>query len=127
MTIDQSFESLEVRKNHFITVENIHDARECVHLGQLVLDDKQAQIFYPPEATGARVQHKDQPIVLETVHWQHDNGYYHEQHMRIGLLYSDLTMYYEAEIERLKFIDLKKDNYLQFILNAFRSHYTPNQ
>lgn len=123
MTLDQRFESLEIRSNRFITVENIQDARECLNLSRLVIDDKNAKMFYPADATGARVQHKEQDVILEALHWDYDNGFYNEQHMRVGLIYSDLTMYYEAEIERLKFMDLKNDTYLQYILEKFRSHY----
>ena len=123
MTLDQRFESLQIRSNRFITVENIQDARECLNLSRLVIDDKNAKMFYRADATGAQVRHKEQDVILEAMRWDYDNGFYNEQHMRVGLIYSDLTMYYEAEIERLKFIDLKNDTYLQYILEKFRTHY----
>lgn len=124
MSLDQGYENLQLKTNSLITFEKIHAAKEFMYLSRLVLNDNNANIFFPPDGLGARVQHKHDSLTLESVTKTSNNGYYDENFTRIGLLYSDLAMYYEIDDERVKQTDTISDSYLQFILDSFRSHYS---
>lgn len=123
MTIDQSYESFSIQTNSFITMDKIQNAKEFIGLSRLVLQDRAANLFYPSDGLGARIDHRSEPLVLESVARTTNNGFYDDKYTRIGLLYSDLTMYYEIEDDKIKYIDTTRDAYLQFILEAFRTHY----
>lgn len=123
MIIGLSYERLQIETNSLITKETIQGALEFIHLSRLVLKDRRAKLFYHPEGQGARIEHKHENLLLESVTGAINNGYYDESYTRIGLIYSDLNMYYEVDEERVMHIDTRNDSYLQFILNAFRSQY----
>lgn len=123
MSLDQSYEKLQIKTNSLITKDKIQEAKEFIYLSRLVLKDQGAKVFYHPEGQGARIEHRQEALLLESVIGATNNGYYDESYTRIGLIYPDMCMYYEIYDERVRHINAQEDTYLQFIMDSFRAHY----